>query len=137
MARMPSVILSVAEKKAMANDLKKALKAHAAEVDAISANQTKAAKELTLAEKQAEAKRKAVERENAKALQVAKKQLQATQARTAKMLTAAAKGRSKIEAKLAALEATPVAEAPKAKRGPKPKVAAVDPVATQPESAPF
>ena len=136
MARMPSVILSVAEKKAMANDLKKALKAHAAEVDAISANQTKAAKELTLAEKQAEAKRKAVERENAKALQVAKKQLQATQARTAKMLTAAAKGRSKIEAKLAALEATPV-EAPKAKRGPKPKVAAVDPVATQPESAPF
>ena len=124
MARSPSVILSVAEKKAMAVDLKKAIKAHEANTAAISAEVVKAAKGMTLAEKLADAKKKAVERENSKAVQLAKKQLEATQARTAKMLAAAAKGRSKLDAKLSALEATPVAEVPKAKRGPKPKVAA-------------
>jgi hypothetical protein len=122
MARSPSVILSLAEKKAMVVDLKKAIKAHETNTAAISAEVTKAAKSMTLAEKLADAKKKAVERENSKAVQLAKKQLEATQARTAKMLAAAAKGRSKLDAKLSALESAPVAEVPKVKRGPKPKM---------------
>ena len=125
MARAPSKIMTVADKKAAKGLLNDALKTHNANIKSIAAEQKAAAKALADAKKSADALTKEAEKAAAAkrkeadaALKAAQKAYEAAVARADKLTAAAAKGTEKLNKQIAALDATPTEAA---KRGPKVK----------------
>jgi len=111
LARQPSKIMTVADKKAAQAGLGVALKNHNAATKAVLATQKAADAALAAAAKAADARVKAVTRANAtarkeadKLVKDAKKIHDAATAKTAKSIAAAAKGTAKITGQIAALE---------------------------------
>jgi hypothetical protein len=128
MARTPSKIMTVADKKAAMGLLNEAMKAHNANIKTIAVEQKAAAKALADAKKSADARAQAAEKAAAAERKVADAQLKAAQktydaavAKAAKLAAAAEKGTAKLTGQIAALEAVPTEPA---KRGPKAKVSA-------------
>lgn len=120
MARTPSKILSIAEKKEAVVNLKTAIKTHKAEAAAVYATFREAEKTLSLAKKTADAAVSAAHKAHAasvkeagKALTDAQKVFDGIAKRNAKAADAAAKGTEKLAGQLAAVEA--VEPAPKIK----------------------
>ena len=107
MARAPSKIMTIAEKKEAKKGLEAALKTVNAGAKAVDAEVAAATKALAAAKKEAD-----------KAIAAAQKVLDAAKKKQDKAVAAAEKGRTKLTGQLATLEATP---AEPAKRGPKPK----------------
>lgn len=123
MARAPSKILSVAEKKQAEAGLKQAIKLVDTGVTASGTEVATATKALAAAKKQADAlvataskTVAAAQKEGDKLVSAAQKALDAATKKHTKVLDAAGKGRDKLNSQLATLAATP---AEPAKRGPK------------------
>lgn len=128
MARTPSKVLTVGERKTAETGLKQALSTVNAGVKASEGEVAVATKALAAAKKQADSMVKdsnkahdAVLKAGGKLIADAQKALDAATKKHTKVFDAAAKGRDKINGQLATLAAAPVEAA---KRGPKPKVAA-------------
>lgn len=124
MARTPSKILTVAEKKAAETDIKKALKDNAAARKASEALVAEAQKALDAAKKTADAKKAAAmkvvaaaEKEGGKLIAEAQKALDAATKKHTKIFDASNAGDTKLQERLTALAAAPVQ---KAKPGRKP-----------------
>lgn len=125
MARTPSKIMSVAEKKAAQSNLKQAIKVVDTGVKESEALVAVANKGLAEAKKKADALAAAASKqhdlalkEGGKLIAAAQKLVDAATKKHTKVFDAAAKGREKLNGQLATLEATP---AEPGKRGPKAK----------------
>lgn len=128
MARTPSKVLTVGERKTAETGLKQALSTVNAGVKASEGEVAVATKALAVAKKKADDMVKAsnkvhdkVVKDSGKLIADAQKAVDAATKKHTKVFDAAAKGREKINGQLATLAAAPVEPA---KRGPKPKIEA-------------
>lgn len=125
MARAPSKIMSIVEKKQAQNGLKAALKLHDADVKNVGTDLKLAEKALAAAKKAADATIKQLNKEQAviaKAVEagvkLAQKTFDAASTKATRLNAAAAKGHEKITGQLAALDAVVAVKAPKVAKQP-------------------
>lgn len=126
MARTPSKIMSIVEKKAAQAGLKQALKNHNENVRSIGAALKDAEKALAAAKKEADAMIVKLNKEQAVVAKAAEKLVKTAQkafdveaAKAEKAAAAAAKGTEKLTSQIAALEEAPVSDAKPVKAGKK------------------